>query len=113
MLFVRELNVKEGLGDPYWAPLREYLTIARKLFPKVNAKLLRSPFIGSDKVYWVEEGWKSMAEGEQSEKTFWEDAEVKKVAKRVEQLQKEHGILKMYSPYRDFFIWDCSDKEPK
>ena len=112
MWFVRELNVKEGLGDPYWAPLREYLAIARKKFPKANAKLLRSPFIGTDKVYWVDEG-KSMAEWEQNDKAFWADEEVRKVAKRVEQLEKEHGIRGMYGPSRDFFIWDVSEEEPK
>jgi hypothetical protein len=112
MWAVREMNVKEGLGDPYWAPLREYLAIARRKFPKANAKLLRGPFTGSDKVYWVEE-WKSIEESVQAMKAFWEDEETKKVTRRVEQLQKEHGILKMYSPYRDFYIWDASEKEPK
>ncbi len=113
MWFVRELNVKEGLGDAYWAPLREYLTIARKLFPKANIKLLRSSFIGSNKVYWIEEGWESMAEAEQSEKTFWKDEGVKKIVKRVEQLQKENGIQAMYAPYRDLFFWDVSEKDPR
>ncbi len=112
MWAVREMNVKEGLGDPYWVPLREYLAIARRKFPKANVKLLRGSYTGSDKVYWVEE-CKSMAEAEQNDKAFWADEEVQKVVKRVEQLQKEHGILKMYSPYRDYFIWDASEKEPK
>jgi hypothetical protein len=94
MLAVREMNVKEGLGRAYWEPLREYLNIARKKFPKANAWLLRSPFIGTDKVYWVDE-WKSIEDAVQAEKTFWADDEVKKVVKHVEQLQKENGILKM------------------
>ncbi len=112
MWAVREINVKEGLGDPFWVPLREYLAIARKRFPRANARLLRGPFTGSDKVYWVEE-CTSMAEAEQNQKAFWADVEVQKVTHRVDQLQKEHGIMKMYAPYRDFFIWDASEKEPK
>ncbi len=69
MWFVREMNVKEGSGRPVLGALREYLAIARRKFPKANAKLLRGPFTGSDKVYWVEE-CKSMAESEQTVKSL-------------------------------------------
>jgi len=110
MWAVRELTAVELLGHAPWTLAREYCQLTRKKWPKVNARLLSSPSIASDKLYFVTEH-KSLADAEQWDKIFWTDEEVQQLLKRQRELDKENGGRSIYSPYRDLFVYDVSEEE--